>query len=122
MVPLEAPYSAVYIDTFIFFLRSLCKVIRMNVHYFPNAPRKSAIKSLGLGPKVRVGLRTVNTHICIMPPEWILGASSFCPVCLSVCLSDFVILSVTLWQRTLTLVITFEQYEMETLYMACILN
>ena len=39
MVPLEAPYSAVYIDTFIFFLRSLCKIIWMNVHYFPNAPR-----------------------------------------------------------------------------------
>ena len=40
MVPLEAPYPGVYIDTFIFFLRSLCKIIWMNVHYFPNAPRK----------------------------------------------------------------------------------
>ena len=39
MVPLEAPYPGVYIDTFIFFLRSLCKIIWMNVHYFPNAPR-----------------------------------------------------------------------------------
>ena len=39
MVPLEAPYPGVYIDTFIFFLRSLCKIILMNVHYFPNAPR-----------------------------------------------------------------------------------
>ena len=28
-----------YTDTFIFFLRSLCKIIWMNVHYFPNAPR-----------------------------------------------------------------------------------
>ena len=39
MVPLEAPYPGVYIDTFILFLRSLCKIIWMNVHYFPNAPR-----------------------------------------------------------------------------------
>ena len=39
MVPLEASYPGVYIDTFIFFLRSLCKIIWMNVHYFPNAPR-----------------------------------------------------------------------------------
>ena len=39
MVPLEAPYPGVYIDTFIFFLRSLCEIIWMNVHYFPNAPR-----------------------------------------------------------------------------------
>ena len=39
MVPLEAPYPDVYTDTFIFFLRSLCKIIWMNVHYFPNAPR-----------------------------------------------------------------------------------
>ena len=39
MVPLEAPYHGVYIDTFNFFLRSLCKIIWMNVHYFPNAPR-----------------------------------------------------------------------------------
>ena len=39
MVPLEAPYPGVYIDTFIFFLRSLCKIIWTNVHYFPNAPR-----------------------------------------------------------------------------------
>ena len=35
----EAPYPDVYTDTFIFFLRSLCKIILMNVHYFPNAPR-----------------------------------------------------------------------------------
>ena len=33
MVPLEAPYPGVYIDTFIFFLRSFCKIIWMNVHY-----------------------------------------------------------------------------------------
>ena len=39
MVPLEAPYPDVNTDTFIFFLRSLCKIIWMNVHYFPNAPR-----------------------------------------------------------------------------------
>ena len=39
MVPLEAPYPDVYTDTFIFFLQSLCKIIWMNVHYFPNAPR-----------------------------------------------------------------------------------
>ena len=39
MVPLEAPYPDVYTDTFIFFLRPLCKIIWMNVHYFPNAPR-----------------------------------------------------------------------------------
>ena len=39
MVPLKTPYPGVYIDTFIFFLRSLCKIIWMNVHYFPNAPR-----------------------------------------------------------------------------------
>ena len=39
MVPQEAPYPDVYTDTFIFFLQSLCKIIWMNVHYFPNAPR-----------------------------------------------------------------------------------
>ena len=39
MVPPEAPYPDVYTDTFIFFLRPLCKIIWMNVHYFPNAPR-----------------------------------------------------------------------------------
>ena len=41
MVPKEAPYPDVYTDIFIFFLRSLCKIIWMNVHYFPNAPRMS---------------------------------------------------------------------------------
>ena len=35
----EAPYPDVNTDTFIFFLRSLCKIIWINVHYFPNAPR-----------------------------------------------------------------------------------
>ena len=39
MVPPEAPYPDVYTDTLIFFLRPLCKIIWMNVHYFPNAPR-----------------------------------------------------------------------------------
>ena len=39
MVPPEAQYPDVYTDTFIFFLRPLCNIIRMNVHYFPNAPR-----------------------------------------------------------------------------------
>ena len=39
MVPPEAPYPEVYTDTFIFFLRPLCKIIWINVHYFPNAPR-----------------------------------------------------------------------------------
>ena len=39
MVLPEAPYPDVYTDTFIFFLRSSCKIIWMNVHYFPNAPR-----------------------------------------------------------------------------------
>ena len=39
MVPLEAPYPDLHTDTFIFFLRSLCKIILINVHYFPNAPR-----------------------------------------------------------------------------------
>ena len=39
MVPPEAQYPDVYTDTFIFFLRSLCRIILMNVHYFPNAPR-----------------------------------------------------------------------------------
>ena len=34
----EAPYPDVYTDTFIFLLRSLCKIIWMNVHYFLNAP------------------------------------------------------------------------------------
>ena len=41
MVPQEAPYPDVYTDTFIFFLRPLCKIIWINVHYFPNAPRIS---------------------------------------------------------------------------------
>ena len=40
MVPPETPYPDVYTDAFIFFLRSLSKIIWMNVHYFPNAPRK----------------------------------------------------------------------------------
>ena len=44
MVPQEAPYPDVYTDTFIFFLRSLCKIIKMTVHYFPNAPRTLKIK------------------------------------------------------------------------------
>ena len=35
----EAQYPDVYTDIFIFFLWSLCKIIWMNVHYFPNAPR-----------------------------------------------------------------------------------
>ena len=48
MVPLEAPYPCVYIDTFIFFLRSLCKILWMNVHYFPNAPRKNQLFSVYL--------------------------------------------------------------------------
>ena len=39
MVLPVAQYPDVYTDTFIFFLRSLCKIIWMNVHYFPNAPR-----------------------------------------------------------------------------------
>ena len=39
MVPSEAPYPDVYTDTFSFFLRPLCKIIWINVHYFPNAPR-----------------------------------------------------------------------------------
>ena len=34
-----APYPDVYTDTFIFFLRSLCKLMWMNVRNFPNAPR-----------------------------------------------------------------------------------
>ena len=37
-VPPEAPYIDVYTKTFILFLRSLCKIIWMNVHNFPNAP------------------------------------------------------------------------------------
>ena len=44
MVPQEAPYPDVYTDTFIFFLRSLCKIIWMNVHYFPNASRNIQVK------------------------------------------------------------------------------
>ena len=43
MVPQEAPYPDVYTDTFIFFLRPLCKIIWINVHYFPNAPRTSSL-------------------------------------------------------------------------------
>ena len=36
MVSQEAPYPDVYTDTFIFFLRSLCKIIWMNVNCFQN--------------------------------------------------------------------------------------
>ena len=36
MVHPRAPYSDVSIDTFIFCLRSLCKIIWMNIYYFPN--------------------------------------------------------------------------------------
>ena len=43
MVPPEAQYPDVYTETFIFFLRSLCKINSMNVHYFPNAPGKTGI-------------------------------------------------------------------------------
>ena len=39
MVPLETLYPGVYIDTNFLFLQSFCKIIWMNVHYFPNAPR-----------------------------------------------------------------------------------
>ena len=39
MVPPETLHPDVYTDTFIFFLRSLCEIIWMNVYYFPNAPR-----------------------------------------------------------------------------------
>ena len=39
MVPSEVPYPDVNTDIFIFFLRPLCKIIWINVHYFPNAPR-----------------------------------------------------------------------------------
>ena len=46
MLPLEALYPDVYTDTFIFFLRSLCKIIWMNVHYFPNAPRMLTFRTL----------------------------------------------------------------------------
>ena len=44
MVPPEAAYPDVYTDIFILFLRSLCKIIWMNVHYFQNAPRTLGIK------------------------------------------------------------------------------
>ena len=40
IVPPEAQYPVTYTNTFIFFLRSLCTIIWMNVHSFPNAPRK----------------------------------------------------------------------------------
>ena len=49
----EALYPDVYTDTFIFFLRSLCKIIWMNVHYFPNAPR--AVKD-----NIYIGIRNTN--------------------------------------------------------------
>ena len=48
----EATYLDVYIDTFIFFLRSLCKIIWMKVHYFPNAPRTN----------ITVALKTVKNE------------------------------------------------------------
>ena len=38
MVPPEAPYPDVYTDTFIFFLRSLWKIIWMNVHLIFEMP------------------------------------------------------------------------------------
>ena len=41
----EASYPDVYTDTFIFFLRSSCKIIWMNVCYFPNAPRTKHFQS-----------------------------------------------------------------------------
>ena len=41
MVPLDVSYSDVYTDTFIFFpiIVYMCKIIWINVHDFPNAPR-----------------------------------------------------------------------------------
>ena len=70
MVPLEAPYPGVYIDTFIFFLRSLCKIIWMNVHYFPNAPRTIRLKMIDE----------------LLVPYW-GGTLRLLTICLSVCLS-----------------------------------
>ena len=52
-----------------------------------------------------------------MPPELNSGASSFFPVCLCVTLLLWLI-----GKKTLTLAITFEALEIETSYLACILN
>ena len=51
----------------------------------------------------------------IITSKWNSGASSFCPVCLSV----------NLWQKKkqpITLIITFEPQGIDTSYLACILN
>ena len=61
MAPLEAPYPGVTIDTFIFFLRSLCKIIWMNVHYFPNAPRKLS-KSIKTNPDPNQDLSCIKNE------------------------------------------------------------
>ena len=63
MVPPEAPYSDVYTDTFIFFLRSLCKIIWMNVHYFPNAPRTLIKKRFSLQVELSGAGRVVMESI-----------------------------------------------------------
>ena len=56
MVPPDAQNPDVYTDTFIFFLRSLYKIIWMNVHYFPNAPRnsRSYVGTTRVGVKVKM--------------------------------------------------------------------
>ena len=88
MVPLEAPYPDVYTDTFIFFLRSLCKIIWMNVHYFPNAPRIYIANSYGVLVKItiRFGLSLKFHHVlprCNMNEN---GMSTI--VCVSISLSE----------------------------------
>ena len=64
-------------------------------------------------------LRNMHALLIFMPPDRMIGAYCFCPVCLSVCL--FVCLSVCLLS-TLTFAITFEPLEVETSYLACILH
>ena len=66
MVPLEAPYPGVYIDAFIFFQVHKCTIIWMNVHYFPNAPRMSAIGNNGLINGQKDG-QTIQLHILNAP-------------------------------------------------------
>ena len=64
MVTPEALYPDVYTDTFIFFLRSLYKIIWMNVHYFPNAPRidSNAYAAYFKGPFIQMFIGCIDGY------------------------------------------------------------
>ena len=80
MLPSKGSYPDVSIDSFIFFLWSLCKMIWMNIHYFQNDPhiyhvkkwtdliaKRGRILISFSAPKTTRGTCTVQVHYCGQP-------------------------------------------------------